>query len=208
MAGGDKDPNRKRFWNTIMGRGDKDSKKSKTHSSDSARRSSHGHYPQRSSNSRSGSGGSSRDRSSSNRPSTRHGRGEASGTSAIPPQSSGNNHRQNDSHRNASTANKGGHPHASISQPSTSTVPPCRICGRFLANKRSLDRHMALHNSTRHFFECPHCRSRFPQQQSLQDHINRMHTTRIYYCPTCGKRFSHRSHMEEHRTSVHGWHRH
>lgn len=78
----------------------------------------------------------------------------------------------------------------------------CAACGKCLANKASLNRHMVVHTGIRKF-GCEFCDKRFNDKDKVIKHTRYRHSgERPYKCPFCEKCFVDLSSMKVH-TIVH-----
>ncbi|CAL9697760.1 unnamed protein product [Knipowitschia caucasica] len=85
----------------------------------------------------------------------------------------------------------------------------CEVCGKVMACKSSLQRHVLVHSGTQPYC-CRFCRLRFNRKDNLQHHLRIMHphgsTSRLkprpspvtWLCHTCGKTFLYRSRLKTH----------
>ncbi len=78
----------------------------------------------------------------------------------------------------------------------------CTQCGKCLASKYSLERHMRFHTEQKPY-KCSHCDKRFSQSGSLKRH-ERIHTgEKPYHCTACGKSFIQSSALHIHTKNNH-----
>lgn len=78
----------------------------------------------------------------------------------------------------------------------------CDECGKTLAAKHSLKKHMMIHTGERNF-PCSFCDMRLTDKISLRTHVRYRHTgERPHKCPYCEKRFVDNASMKTH-TIVH-----
>lgn len=78
----------------------------------------------------------------------------------------------------------------------------CAVCGKFLANKATLNKHMMIHTDERRF-ACKFCDKRFRDKIKLTTHTRYRHSgERPHKCPYCEKCFVDLSTMKIH-TIVH-----
>ncbi|XP_077405072.1 uncharacterized protein LOC144037444 [Vanacampus margaritifer] len=74
---------------------------------------------------------------------------------------------------------------------------PCSVCGKSLANKSVLHRHMRTHTGEKPF-SCSVCGQKFSEKQVMVKHI-RTHTgEKPFSCLVCGRKFSQKQNMVIH----------
>ena len=89
---------------------------------------------------------------------------------------------------------------------------PCTICGKMLANKQSVERHIVVHhvgNQSR-IFKCQFCDEEFVDQYKLGGHRRRKHpeekyliTATPYECTFCGKQIQTKFSLNKHLARKH-----
>ena len=75
----------------------------------------------------------------------------------------------------------------------------CSLCGKVVASKAAITRHIQLTHEKRKPFECNICHRRFGYKNILLEHQNIHFGIKPYSCNLCDKRFAARSNLFQHR---------
>ncbi|XP_050713229.1 zinc finger protein OZF-like isoform X1 [Eriocheir sinensis] len=77
----------------------------------------------------------------------------------------------------------------------------CKVCGKVVTSKVSLQQHMSVHSEEKNFM-CEECGARFRLKRFLRRH-RLIHMPKIYKCDMCRRSFALSSHLELHQ-KTHG----
>ena len=75
----------------------------------------------------------------------------------------------------------------------------CSLCGKTVASKAAITRHIQLTHEKKKPFECNICHRRFGYKNILLEHQNIHFGIKPYSCNLCDKRFAARSNLFQHR---------
>ncbi|KAK7490936.1 hypothetical protein BaRGS_00017808 [Batillaria attramentaria] len=75
----------------------------------------------------------------------------------------------------------------------------CSLCGKIVASKAAITRHIQLTHEKKKPFECNICHRRFGYKNILLEHQNIHFGIKPYSCNLCDKRFAARSNLFQHR---------
>ena len=79
----------------------------------------------------------------------------------------------------------------------------CEICGKILANKEVLARHIEIHEGKKPL-KCDICDYQCSRKDYMKRHVASLHEgKKPFKCNICDCSFSQKSHMKKHVTSVH-----
>ena len=83
--------------------------------------------------------------------------------------------------------------------PKRKTPVLCKICGKKLSSKISLNNHMKIHSNEK-TMTCHVCGKTFKHRFNLVRHLKVIHEgLREHECPDCGKKFRSQGELEDHR---------
>lgn len=73
----------------------------------------------------------------------------------------------------------------------------CQECGKRIARKGDLKRHILAHNAPKNFW-CLECDKSFLRKTHFDVHVATHHDTKNFECQECGKRFAFKSRLDRH----------
>jgi KRAB domain-containing zinc finger protein len=79
----------------------------------------------------------------------------------------------------------------------------CPTCGKLLASKKCLDKHIAFSHENTTGSLCPECGENFRSKAQLQDHIFVVHEGKKYGCQFCAATFNQKSGVYNHIKKIH-----
>ena len=79
----------------------------------------------------------------------------------------------------------------------------CELCGKFLANKDDMSRHLRSYHVQEKAHKCSKCEGFFKSKESLRIHVRDRHEYVLQKCESCDKRFKNLFALKKHVARIH-----